>query len=72
MILTRSTSEHDGEQVDCHCHRIEDRQGLQAIGYWVFLQEENRMFRNPSCLILLSGYISRHNKHSGNLNHVFL
>lgn len=39
MILTRSASEHDGEQVDSHGYGIEDRQGLQSIRHRVFLQE---------------------------------
>lgn len=42
MILTRSSSEHDGEQVDSHGDGIEDRQGPQSIRHRVFLQEHNR------------------------------
>lgn len=45
MTLTRCTSEHDGEQVDSHCYGIEDRQGLQSIGYWVPLQKNNSKVR---------------------------
>lgn len=41
MTLTRSTSEHDGEQVDSHCYGVEDRQGLQSIGNRVSLQKNN-------------------------------
>lgn len=37
MTLTRSPSEHDGEQVDSHCYGVEDRQGLQSVGHWVSL-----------------------------------
>lgn len=42
MILTRSSSEHDGEQVDSHSYGVKDRQCLQSIRYRVFLQEQNR------------------------------
>lgn len=38
MILTRSASEHDGEQVDSHGHGVKDRQGLQSVRDRVFLQ----------------------------------
>lgn len=42
MILTRSSSEHDGEQVDSHSHGVKDWQGLQSIRHRVFLQGQNR------------------------------
>lgn len=42
MILTRSASEHDGEQVDSHGHGIKDGQGLQSVGDRVFLQGQNQ------------------------------
>lgn len=45
MTLTRSTSEHDGEQVDPHCYGIEDRQSLQSVGHWVPLQKNNSKVR---------------------------
>lgn len=47
MILTRSASEHDGEQVDSHGYGIEDRKGLQSIRHRVFLWEQRTAVRNP-------------------------
>lgn len=41
MILTRSASEHDGEQVDSHGDGVKDWQGLQSVGHRVFLQAQN-------------------------------
>lgn len=38
MILTRSSSVQDREQVDSHSHSVEDRQGPQSVRYRVFLQ----------------------------------
>lgn len=38
MILTRSSSVHDREEIDSHGDGVEHRQGLQTIRYWVFLQ----------------------------------
>lgn len=51
MILTRSASEHDGEQVDSHGYGIEYRKGLQSIRHRVFLQEQETAVRNPDFTI---------------------
>lgn len=76
MILTRSASEHDGEQVDSHGYGIEDRQGPQSIRHRVFLQEQNTAVRNPlyhymnktapfCCQVTVAGIKKGHR---GNLN----
>ena len=36
-ILTRSASEHDGEQVDSHCCGVKHGEGLQSIRHRIFL-----------------------------------
>lgn len=45
MILTRRSSEQDGEQVDPHGHGIEDRQGFQAVRHRVFLWNRNKIIQ---------------------------
>lgn len=45
MTLTRSPSEHDGEQVDSHCYGVEDRQSFQSVGHWVSLQKKHSKVR---------------------------
>lgn len=46
-ILTWSSSEDDGEQVDHHGDSIEDRQGLQTIGHRVFLHRDKQKSETP-------------------------
>lgn len=42
MILTRSSSVHDGENVDSHSHGVKHRQGSQSVRHRVFLQGQNK------------------------------